>query len=752
MIGGVSAWPGRRASGESGARAECWLLAALGVSLAVTNYPLFVWRRFPMGLAEIFGAVLVAIAGVGALRHRRSLPDGSLRWCVAGLLTVPMLALIFDRLPGFSFWSFVKSYLHFGFVLAVFLAVASAPITARQLQSLLRVMTLAGVVVALYGIWQAAAVARGWPSGIEFLSRIGFQELRGGYGNLYRATSTLAEPRYLAIFLFPTMVYAFALAQADRALGRGLGWLAALIPMVLAVGLTGSFGGIPSMILLFVAMIVVATGSRGRSGRWRLVGVLAAVLIAGTLLVLTESPIGRWLKMRWNVEQSLSAEALPVTQGFSTRGVYLWNARYALAVFRERPVFGIGPGQLAQVGRVEGSRLGFSENVSQNRSWVGVAGFPAEFGAVGLLLLGVLLARVVWPGSRRAESGEADFPKPSMAVLLLLAVLLKETYSGFYIHLWSWFPLGIAALSSGLAAPASPGRVRPAPWSSKLGSLAMKAYYLVTVPLSVVFILWSSRIHPAYRMTFFRKCGLGLRMFWNRHRIQTGTSFKSHLAMALKILEAAPDVPGDVLECGTWKGGSAANLSLVCRIAGRRLRIYDSFQGLPAGTPGDRQASNYEPGSYRGALDEVRANIARYGAIECCQFIPGWFEDTLPRLDAPVLLAFLDVDLEASLDVCVRSIWPRLVEKGYIFIDEFLSLDYCSLFFSERYWREHFGATPPGLIGAGMGLALGEYYIGPHDERSEHPTQHATAAAYTRRDMSGHWTYYPAPGGGRKVT
>ena len=45
-----------------------------------------------------------------------------------------------------------------------------------------------------------------------------------------------------------------------------------------------------------------------------------------------------------------------------------------------------------------------------------------------------------------------------------------------------------------------------------------------------------------------------------------------------------------------------------------------------------------------------------------------------------MLLAFLDVDLEASLETCVRYIWPNLVETGYVFIDEFVGLDYCALF------------------------------------------------------------------------
>jgi hypothetical protein len=273
--------------------------------------------------------------------------------------------------------------------------------------------------------------------------------------------------------------------------------------------------------------------------------------------------------------------------------------------------------------------------------------------------------------------------------------------------------------------------------------LILRIYYVLTVPVSILFILSSTRIHPAYRMTWLKKYRLGFKMFTNKFRIQTATSYKSHLAMALKILETPPDVPGDIVECGTFKGGCAANLSLVARIVGRKLKIYDSFEGLPEGEAGDREAPGYKKGEYRGALEEVKSNIERYGAIECCEFHKGWFKDTLPSLEGPVLLAFLDVDLEASLDPCVRHVWPHLVEGGYIFIDEYVSVGYCALFFSEKWWSKNFNTTPPGLIGAGTGLALGEYYIGPWSEQSAHPMQHPNAGAYTQKGMIGHWAYYP---------
>lgn len=276
-----------------------------------------------------------------------------------------------------------------------------------------------------------------------------------------------------------------------------------------------------------------------------------------------------------------------------------------------------------------------------------------------------------------------------------------------------------------------------------LSRFFMKVYYVLSVPIDILFILNSKHIHKYYNFTFRKKLSLGFRMFLNTIRIQTGTSYKSHLAMALKILETSPDVLGDIIECGTWKGGCAANLSLVCKIVGRKLLIYDSFEGLPEGNAGDREAKFYKKGDYCCTLEEVRKNISSHGEIESCEFIKGWFEETLPNLRSPILLAFLDVDLEASLDTCVRYIWPHLVDSGYIFIDEVVGTDYCALFYSEKYWKKNFNRTPPGLIGAGTGLPLGEYYIGPYSERNGHPTWHANAGAFTRKDMSGYWAYYP---------
>lgn len=270
------------------------------------------------------------------------------------------------------------------------------------------------------------------------------------------------------------------------------------------------------------------------------------------------------------------------------------------------------------------------------------------------------------------------------------------------------------------------------------------AYHALSTPVSTACLLASDKIHPSYGMTTARKQWLGARMMMNNIRIKSGTIYKLHLAMALKILETPPDVIGDVVECGTFKGGSAANLSLVCKITGRKLKIYDSFQGLPSPKAEDREGPLYKQGEWAGTLAEVKENIRKYGAIECCEFIEGWFDRTLPQHKSPILLAFLDVDLEDSLATCVKALWPHLVDGGYLFTDECLNPAYISLFFSERWWRENLDLTPPGLIGGGTGLGLGTFYVGPHTDRRSHPLQYPGTGAYTQKNaMTGLWTYYP---------
>ncbi len=194
--------------------------------------------------------------------------------------------------------------------------------------------------------------------------------------------------------------------------------------------------------------------------------------------------------------------------------------------------------------------------------------------------------------------------------------------------------------------------------------------------------------------------------------IPAGTAALAQIVLAREILSIPPNVRGDVVECGAWKGASSASLSLVCRMARRRLLICDSFAGLPeAGVqrylaPHSRISGYLKGGMFAGSLAEVRANITAHGAIEVCRFVPGLFAESLAALDEPIAFAFLDVDLPASFADCLRRIWPLLVSDGAIYIDDVGCMDVARVFFDDGWWRQHLGCPAPGMVGSGCGLPI----------------------------------------------
>jgi hypothetical protein len=263
----------------------------------------------------------------------------------------------------------------------------------------------------------------------------------------------------------------------------------------------------------------------------------------------------------------------------------------------------------------------------------------------------------------------------------------------------------------------------------------------VAFPLTVYSLLNDGQIRGEYGLTWRKKFALARKMRRNCRSIFAASPFQSHLVMAAKIFQIPRDVEGVVVECGSFKGGSAANLSLICEIVGRDLIVYDSFEGLPEAKPGDRYANPAWSGLFRGDLDEVTANVRRLGAIDRCTFRKGWFEETLPKHEEPIVACFIDVDFQASLVDCILNLWPHLVPTGYVFMDEYTRLDYCALFYSEKFWRKYFRRRPPGLLGIGSGVPVGNYFLGPI--YTQPPQQGPVSVAYTRKDFNGFWSYYP---------
>jgi hypothetical protein len=170
-------------------------------------------------------------------------------------------------------------------------------------------------------------------------------------------------------------------------------------------------------------------------------------------------------------------------------------------------------------------------------------------------------------------------------------------------------------------------------------------------------------------------------------------------------------VPGDLVECGVWKGGSSMMMALALAHFGdttRTLYLYDTFAGMPA--PGELDVD------YKGAdsaptweslqrdghnewcyspLDEVKRNLARTGyPAERVVYVQGKVEDTIPgTLPERTALLRLDTDWYSSTRHELEHLYPGLVAGGVLVLD-----DYGTWQGARQATDEYFAARGPLLL------------------------------------------------------
>ena len=140
-------------------------------------------------------------------------------------------------------------------------------------------------------------------------------------------------------------------------------------------------------------------------------------------------------------------------------------------------------------------------------------------------------------------------------------------------------------------------------------------------------------------------------------------------------------IPGDLVECGVWRGGACVLMRAVLAAYGnktRRVWLADSFAGVPppdtANFAVDKWSLLHHFAPVLAVSEaEVRANFARYCLLDDqVRFLPGWFKDTLH--DAPIeriAVLRLDGDLYESTIQALDGLYPRLSPGGFCIIDDY---------------------------------------------------------------------------------
>ncbi|HLN81286.1 MAG TPA: hypothetical protein VK392_08860, partial [Thermoanaerobaculia bacterium] len=351
-------------------------------------------------------------------------------------------------LPGFDRGEFWRSVFHLAFFLAVFMAIAYSGLSRRQLSRLFVVLGLEAVTIAGYGLFQAVALPNHWPAGVDLLNRFARTPLRA-QGIVWRATGPFEEPKWLTIYLLTGIVYLYRCVLASWRSGKAaatIGWFLGIALVDSAVVATASLGGIPAAAVVSgVCLVDFYRRVRARRARWLLATACVLLVLLIALFLQTRSGFARFLGNRIASERGETVHA-EYASDYPTGYRYVTNLRYAMSILRESPLVGMGLGEFGSVGRVRGVELGIPSELTRDGPWIGLGGLPAEIGLLGTAALLWLLARAL--GGRalvRSAESAAGRDDQIAAWLLLLAVLLKEAYSGFYVHFFTWFPLGVAA-------------------------------------------------------------------------------------------------------------------------------------------------------------------------------------------------------------------------------------------------------------------------------------------------------------------
>jgi len=148
-------------------------------------------------------------------------------------------------------------------------------------------------------------------------------------------------------------------------------------------------------------------------------------------------------------------------------------------------------------------------------------------------------------------------------------------------------------------------------------------------------------------------------------------------------------IPGAIVECGVWRGGSmmaAARTLQLLVDTDRELYLFDTFEGMSAPTDHDvdfvgQRAENLLATTERKedgiwvcvSLEDVQQAVGTVGyPASRIHYVRGKVEDTIPA-NAPdqIALLRLDTDWYESTRHELEHLYPRLASGGVIIIDDY---------------------------------------------------------------------------------
>lgn len=135
------------------------------------------------------------------------------------------------------------------------------------------------------------------------------------------------------------------------------------------------------------------------------------------------------------------------------------------------------------------------------------------------------------------------------------------------------------------------------------------------------------------------------------------------------LLKQALNIDADVVECGVYKGGTAAMIARIMAesTGSKKLYLFDTFSGMPET---DKESDLPMEGDF---ADTSAEDVERFvNEPEIAVIKKGLIPETFVGLESRrFAFAHIDVVIYKSVIDSLKFIWPRLLAGGFIVLDDY---------------------------------------------------------------------------------
>ncbi len=139
---------------------------------------------------------------------------------------------------------------------------------------------------------------------------------------------------------------------------------------------------------------------------------------------------------------------------------------------------------------------------------------------------------------------------------------------------------------------------------------------------------------------------------------------------ANQMLRLVQNVEGDMVECGTYIGATARLMIQACKPFGKKLHIFDSFEGVSE--PSQFDGTHWQKGFLSASEECVHAQLKPFATKDDYTLYKGWIPERFNEVaDKLISFVHIDVDLYKPTRDSIEFFYSRMNENAICLCDDY---------------------------------------------------------------------------------